>query len=243
MIEQKCSAIEHIIVDGGSTDGTVEIIKNYAESFDHIRWVSEKDKGQSDAMNKGVEMASGRILGFLNVDDYYELEALNDALDLFTCLPEPSILIGNCNVWDNDGNLWFVSKPLKISLKYLLLGRIMEAFPMNSSAYFYHKSLHERIGLYEIDEHYGMDVHFIIKSVQQASVNYINKIWGNYRYLEDTKTFEDDMNGGNGIRVKRIIEHYRKQQPLYYQLMLTVIESWGKVISYAYNILSVLRCR
>jgi glycosyltransferase involved in cell wall biosynthesis len=70
VIDQHCSHAEHIIVDGGSTDGTVEIIKSYAEKYPHIRWISEKDNGQSDAMNKGISMAKGEILGVLNVDDF-----------------------------------------------------------------------------------------------------------------------------------------------------------------------------
>lgn len=52
--EQNCPDAEHIIVDGGSTDGTVEIVKSYADKYPHIRWISKKDRGQSDAMNKGM---------------------------------------------------------------------------------------------------------------------------------------------------------------------------------------------
>ncbi|MGK7941459.1 MAG: glycosyltransferase, partial [Crocosphaera sp.] len=62
VIEQNCSHLEHIIVDGGSKDGTVDIIRKYAEQYAHIRWLSESDKGQSDAMNKGIKMAKGEIL-------------------------------------------------------------------------------------------------------------------------------------------------------------------------------------
>ena len=243
VIEQACRDVEHIIVDGGSTDGTVEIIKGYAERYGHIRWVSEKDKGQSDAMNKGVQTAVGDILGFLNVDDYYEPGALNEALDLIKGLPEPSLLVGNCNVWDNDGKLWFISRPAKIGLKKLLLGKYMEAFPMNPSAYFYHKSLHDRIGLYKTDEHFGMDVHFIFQAVQAAKVTYVDKTWGNYRYLEGTKTYEDDKSNGNGPRVKQITKYYRKQQPPHCRIYLAIVEKWGKIMNLADNALSDLRNR
>lgn len=227
VIEQNFHDIEHIIVDGGSTDGTVEIIKNYAEQYDHIQWVSEKDMGQSDAMNKGIAKARGEIMGFLNVDDYYEPGALSEAIALFDGIQEPVLLVGNCNVWDNDDKLWFVSRPAKIGLKNLLLGRYMEAFPMNPSAYFYHRSLHKKIGLYEINEHYGMDVHFIFQAVQQAKIIYVDKTWGNYRYIEGTKTYEDDNSGGNTLRINRITEQYLKQQPLYYRLYLAVVKKWG----------------
>jgi glycosyltransferase involved in cell wall biosynthesis len=233
VIEQACPDMEHIIVDGGSADGTVEIINRYADRYRHIRWLSEKDHGQSDAMNKGVRMAGGSILGFLNVDDYYAPGALREAIELMDALPEPSLLVGNCHVWDDDGNLWFISSPSQICLKNLLLGRFLEAFPMNPSAYFYHRSLHERIGDYEIDEHYGMDVHFIFKAVQQASVTYVDRNWGNYRYLEGTKTYEDDRSGNNAIRVKRITEHYLKKQKKYYQFYLTLVKTHMKMVHFS----------
>ena len=243
VIDQNCPDVEHIIVDGGSTDGTVAVIKSRAEANGHIKWISETDSGQSDAMNKGCKMANGPILGFLNVDDYYESGALNYVSDLFDHLPEPSLLVGNCNIWDNDGTLWFVSTPSRISLKNLLLGRFIESFPMNSSGYFYHKSLHEKIGLYEINEHYGMDVHFIIKSVQQAHVRYVDRILGNYRYLEGTKTYEDDKSGRTGPRVKHIIDQYRKRQSFKFRLNLAVVESWGRVLMLVQRTLTILRRR
>jgi len=231
VIAQNCPDVEHVIVDGGSTDGTVDVIRSYAEKFPHIRWVSKKDRGQSDAMNKGIDMANGEIIGFLNVDDYYEQWTLREVLALFKGLPEPSLLVGNCNVWDNEGKLWFVSRPKMISLRNLLLGRFMEAFPMNSSAYFYHKSLHKKIGEYEVDEHYGMDVHFIFKALERAHIIYVDKTFGNYRYLEGTKTYEDDKSGGNAPRVKLIIEYYRKQQPLYYRFYLAIMNKLMRIKS------------
>jgi glycosyltransferase involved in cell wall biosynthesis len=103
VIAQNHPEAEHIIVDGGSTDGTVEIIERYAQSYHHIRYISERDNGQSDAMNKGVAMAQAKIIGFLNVDDFYEPEVFTKALKAFEHLPEPSFVVGNCNVLvDND---------------------------------------------------------------------------------------------------------------------------------------------
>ncbi len=231
VIAQNCAEVEHVIIDGDSTDGTVEVIQHYAERYEHIRWVSEKDRGQSHAMNKGVQMSQGNILGFLNVDDYYEPEALRDAVMILKDLPEPSLLVGNCNVWDDNSNLLFLSKPSKIGLKYLLLGKYLEAFPMNPSAYFYHRSLHQQIGLYKTDEHFGMDVHFIFKAVQQANITYLNRTWGNYRYLDGTKTFKDDKNGGNAIRVRRITQYYRKQQPAYYRAYLIIFGVCNNIVN------------
>lgn len=226
VMEQKCNKIEHIIIDGGSTDGTIELIRKYADTNAHIRWISEKDKGQSDAMNKGILLAKGEILNFLNVDDYFEPNILNDIIEMFGTLPEPTLLVGNCNVWDDNGKLWFISKPSKINLTNILAERYFESFPMNPSAYFYHASLHKKTGLYKVDENFIMDIDFIIKAVQSANVIYIDKLFGNYRYLKGTKSYDDDKNGNNGTRIKAIVDYYFKQQPIYEQIKIRLLNKF-----------------
>jgi len=230
VIDQKCKDMEHLIIDGGSTDGTIELIKKYAGEYRHIRWTSEPDHGQSDAMNKGIATAKGAILGFLNVDDYYEPGVLSEAVSLFKRLPEPTLLVGNCNVWDDRGKLLSINRPAQISLLNLLKGRYAEAFPLNPAAYFYHKSLHQRIGPYETQEHFGMDVHFVFRAVQNANVTYVDKTWGNYRYLESTKTYGDVQTGMNSVRVHLITQHYRQQQPIYLRAYLRAAEAWARMI-------------
>src|SRR5690349_17489667 len=111
VVEQNCADVEHLIIDGGSTDRTMEIVKSYADRHPHIRWLSEKDKGQSDAMNKGLRLARGSLIGFLNADDFYEPGALPAARQILETLPEPSLLIGNCNVIDETGKLLWLNRP------------------------------------------------------------------------------------------------------------------------------------
>lgn len=214
VIEQNCTDLEHIIVDGGSTDRTVEIIKQYAHKYPHIRWISEKDKGQSDAMNKGIAMAKGEILTILNVDDYYEPNVLNRVSEIFQTLPDPSLLVGNCNVWNDENQLIFVNKPAKLEFSALLLAPYINSFPMNPSAYFYHTSLHQKVGLYKVDEHYAMDYDFILKAVQAATAKYVDETWGNYRLIEGTKTRNDEKSGQSVQRLERLLTNYRKQLPL-----------------------------
>ncbi|WP_068815546.1 glycosyltransferase family 2 protein [Phormidesmis priestleyi] len=213
VIEQACSEVEHLIIDGGSCDRTLAIVQQYAEEFAHIRWISEKDKGQSDAMNKGVLLAKNEIIGFLNVDDYYEPGVLNRILEVFKDLPNPSFVVGNCNIWQADGTLWTVNRPAKLKLSDLLLGFHVNPFPMNPSAYFYHRSLHEKVGPYQIDDHYTMDVEFILRAVQAATVHYFDQLWGNYQMLEGTKTVTDFKNGQGKDRVGLLLRTYRSQLP------------------------------
>jgi glycosyltransferase involved in cell wall biosynthesis len=223
VIEQNCTDVEHIIVDGCSPDRTVEIIRKYAENHPHIHWISEKDKGQSDAMNKGIAMAGGEILGFLNVDDYYEPNVLNRVIEIFKTLPEPGLVIGNCNVWGNSGDIQWINKPGNLKLTDLLIGNESKnPFPVNPSAYFYHKSLHQKIGLYSVDEHFAMDIDFLLRAVQGATVRYINETWGNFRYIEGTKTFDDFKRGEANLRFYTLLVKYRKELPLFQQWQIVI---------------------
>jgi glycosyltransferase involved in cell wall biosynthesis len=186
VVEQRCAQVEHIIIDGGSTDDTVDVVKKYANQYSHIRWISEKDQGQSDAMNKGIALAEGKIVTFLNVDDYYEPNVLNRVTELFADLEEPALLVGNCKILDDDGQIKYINKPNKLRVTTLLL--LLSPFPLNPSAYFYHKSLHQKIGLFDVEDHYMMDLDFILKAVQAANVKYVDETWGNHRQISGTKT-------------------------------------------------------
>ena len=227
VIEQNCIDLEHIIIDGGSTDQTVPIMQQYADRYPHIRWQSEPDRGQSDAMNKGIAMASGEIMGLLNVDDGYEPGVLNRVVDRFKVLPEPTLLVGNCNIWDDAGKLVEVNRPAKLSLFKLVAGVNIHPYPCNPAAYFYHTALHQKVGLYDIANHYSMDLDFILRAVQAANVVYVDEIWGNYRRLEGTKTVNDMHNGQMNQRVMQLLKHYRKQLPLHQQMQLFGRDSWA----------------
>jgi glycosyltransferase involved in cell wall biosynthesis len=213
VIAQDCSDMEHLIIDGGSTDGTVDIIKKYADQNPYLRWISEKDEGQPDAMNKGISMARGGIICFLNVDDYFDPGAINRAVHMFKDLPDPSFLVGNCNVWSEDGKLLYVNKPRRLRIVDLLMGWDVNPHPVNPSAYFYSKSLHEVIGPIDKEDRVAHDLDFILRAVQSANVIYVNEIFGNYRFYPGTITYEDQKRGLAGDRAKYIRGKYKKQLP------------------------------
>jgi glycosyltransferase involved in cell wall biosynthesis len=223
VIDQNCSNIEHIIVDGGSTDRTVEIIKRYANICPHIRWISEKDQGQSDAMNKGIIMAKSEIISFLNVDDFYQPNVLNRVLEITPSLPNPSILVGNCNVWDAQDKLSYVCKPVNFRFSNMLQGLNARNFPTNPSAYFYHTSLHQQVGMYKVDEHYAMDLDFLLRAVQVANIKYINETWGNWMRTENTKTSILWQTCDRGYELlDNILRYYRKDLPPLQRYMVAI---------------------
>lgn len=211
VIDQQCDNVEHIIADGGSKDGTAEILAQYAERYAHIRYISEQDKGQSDAMNKGLKMAKGDIVGILNVDDYYEPGVLQRIEKKFESLPKLSFLVGNCNVRNSEGDLVYINKPKKLKLTQLLKGWRINPHPVNPIAYFYHKALHDEIGPYNVDEHYAMDLEFIYRVVQVANLHYVDEIWGNYIQLPESKTQTDKARGESSDRAEAVRIKFRQQ--------------------------------
>jgi glycosyltransferase involved in cell wall biosynthesis len=213
VISQQCTDVEHIIVDGASTDATVSVVRDYAKKFPHIRWISEPDRGQSEAMNKGIALARGEVIGILNVDDFYEPNLLNRIAALLKTANEPALVVGNCNVWNDDGELLYVARPSRLKLQQLLVGPRVNLYPVNPSQYFYHRSLHDRVGGFDVDDHYAMDLDFLIRAVQVAHVRYFDEIWGNFRLIQGTKTQLDQQSSGNCARYSAILAKYRKLLP------------------------------
>lgn len=127
IVDQAYPNLEIIIQDGGSTDRTMDIVKKYSEKFKNLFiWESKKDNGQVDAINKGLNKASGDILGYINADDYYKEDALITVGKIFSKSPKTLWVAGRGEVVDKDGNIkWNLSSRYKDFLlsrsKYFLL--------------------------------------------------------------------------------------------------------------------------
>ena len=217
VIAQQCPVAEHIIVDGNSTDRTVDIIKRYANTYSHIRWLSEKDRSPAEAMNKGLRLANAEILGFLNADDYYEPGVLNRVVSLFLDLPNPSLAVGNCLIWKETGtaSIW---KSEKLRQTDLLLWPILNPHPVNPVSYFYHKSIHDIIGPFDNNEEFLTDLDFLFKAVKAAHIYYYDETWGNYRFFKGTKTFDDHERGLAKERAHNFREQFINSLPLFQRL-------------------------
>jgi len=139
---------EHWVIDGGSTDKTAELVRGDPE----VRWLSEPDRGQSDALNKGFRLATGAILGWLNADDALLPGALDRVAKAFRADPTPDLVVGACEVVDAADRLLWVARPGDVSR--------LDAGdnPIPQPATFFSRAIWERIGPLDESLTYAMDL-------------------------------------------------------------------------------------
>lgn len=160
VLHQTYADIEYIVVDGMSTDNTVEIIKEYEPLFHgRMHWISEKDGGIYDAMNKGIRMARGELIGIINSDDYYELNAVQCMVRAMT-ENKYQILYGAMRTW-KDG----VEESISISSHRFLRDRMI-----NHPSCFVTKAVYEDFGYYDIRYKSVADYDFMLRMREKKEV-------------------------------------------------------------------------
>lgn len=202
---QGFAGLEHLIMDAASRDGTADIVRQLQEKYPHIRLVSEPDRGQSDAMNKGIRLAKNPVISFLNADDRYEEGAFAAVLHFFREAGPDSFLLGNCRVLHEDGSLYMINKPWPFDRVAFMLDYL---FPYNPSAYFYHKSLHEKLGYYDENDHLTMDIDFLMRLKGRACIAYLDQVMGNYVMLAGSKTMKEISAGRNRENLEKVFEKH-----------------------------------
>ncbi len=148
--------VEYIVTDGGSDDGTIEILTKYRS---RLTWVSEKDRGQSDAVNKGVNMAAAEIIGWLNSDDVYLPGTLQKVYDAFKKDPELKWLYGTCRIIDEEGHekrKWIISYINSLSRKYNYSRLLLQNY-ISQPAVFFKKEAFLEAGSLDLSLDYAMD--------------------------------------------------------------------------------------
>lgn len=184
--------LDYIIIDGGSTDGSLDVIKKYAPWLSC--WVSEKDTGQSAAINKGFARTTGEILAWLNSDDYYELGTLD--LVARTINPEKGrdVVVGNVRPFGGEYGEGYVHKTIAPTLYRQLyhyeLGRVggFTAHPGQSNL-FWHRRVFESVGFLDESLHYSMDYDYWIRMLMNGfSFCHVPHCLSHYRFHKDSKS-------------------------------------------------------
>jgi len=162
VLNQDYGPIELIVVDGGSKDGTTALLERYAADLAY--WSSEPDGGQSDALNKGFRHATGDICGWLNSDDLYLPGAFRHAADIFAAHPDVEVVYGDWYSVDTSEQIVERHPGLSASRGQL----ITEGFFCNAQAMFWRRSLHERLGEFDLQLHYTMDYDLMLRLISVA---------------------------------------------------------------------------
>lgn len=174
VIEQSYPNIEYIIVDGGSTDGTLDIVKKYGNRV--TKWVSEPDKGIYDAMNKGIKLASGELIGILNSDDWYEKDTVQTVVDISLLHPDYGLFHGDLLFWSEDLKPLYTLKP-DISFK-----EIWNKMPVNHPTCFVRKEIYEKMGNFTLKYKIANDYDLILRLfVNGVKFKYIDRKLTNMR--------------------------------------------------------------
>jgi glycosyltransferase involved in cell wall biosynthesis len=166
--------IEYIIVDGGSTDTTLDIVKKYESKL--ARWVSEKDYGIYDAMNKGIRMSNGILIGMINAGDYYEPEAVSLVIKALKENAEAGIFHGKIRMLDEKGEVIKVKTP-QTDLSFLSQG-----MSLYHPTFFVRNDIYRKNGLYDTSFRIAADFDFALRNYQKGTVfHYVDAVISNFR--------------------------------------------------------------
>lgn len=179
--------LEVIIVDGLSTDNTASVVAHYIPKMEArgIRtiFISEKDRGQSDAINKGSRLASGQILTYLNSDDYYQPDVLGRVLETFEHNPKARWGFGGWRFVNEAGKLYSVGQPKKFSRR-----RLSTVCTIVQPSCFYTKDFFDEVGAINETLHYGMDYDLWLRMAAQSKPLVLPLVISNARYHAAAKS-------------------------------------------------------
>lgn len=170
VLNQDYKDIEHIIVDGGSTDRTLEIVKSKAQVYgDRLKFISEKDRGIYDAMNKGISMASGDVVGILNSDDYYtSSDVLSTYAEIFSNKKVDAVYGDIHFIRENAPNRVARYYSSKIFRPSLLRFGFMPAHP----SFYLRRGVYEKAGFYSLDYKIGSDFEMMVRLFKKNHITY-----------------------------------------------------------------------
>lgn len=187
ILAQNYKHFEHIVMDGGSDDGTIEILKKYP----HLIWRSEKDKGQSDALNKALHMTTGDIIAWINSDDWYEPDVFPVIAQWFMENPDKNIVMGDCNLIDEKGRIFDKIINTARGFNELKQYRVSQSIP-TQPAIFFRKRLLDEFGYPDVNLHYAMDYDLWMKFSQKNYLHHLDITIANYRFHAGAKGGDQD---------------------------------------------------
>ncbi|MBW8050438.1 MAG: glycosyltransferase [Cytophagales bacterium] len=187
VINQNYPNLEYIIIDGGSTDNTLEIIKKYEKHVNY--WISEPDTGQSNAINKGLKKAKGDIITWINSDDLLAPNALHMAQQYFMDYPAIMLIHGKTILFNDQNDKEILKGAEEEDLKYKYLAYM--PFPQPSS--FFRKQVVEKLGYLDESLDYGMDFDLLVRITLNYDILKVGNIFSKYRLHNTSKSISENI--------------------------------------------------
>ena len=229
VVEQDYKNIELFIKDGGSTDGTVEIIKHYADKYPKlIRWVSDNDKGQTNAINIGMRRVNGDILTYLNSDDIYKKGALKEVAEFFLKNPKIMWAYGKADIidWDDKIIRRWITAYKNFWLRGYSYTTLLILNYISQMACFWRKEAAKDVGEFDEDQHFVMDYDYWLRLGDKFKAGIINEYLGSFRIVPSTKSskgfvsqFKDEYKVANKYTKNLLILIIHR---LHYQLIIFI---------------------
>lgn len=220
VLSQTCPDIEYVIVDGGSTDGTVDIIKSYGARI--TKFISEKDKGIYDAMNKGIRLATGDVVGILNSDDvYFDKDVITNVMTLFAESGAEAVYGDLCYVSAED-----TSKVVRYwkSSPYIS-GSFRKGWHPAHPSFFVKREVYEKFGVFDVSMQVSADFEIMLRFIEKNKIKvaYLPEVLVNMRLGgESNKSFRNFFLGNrniyrafdkNGIKMNKILYPFYRFLP------------------------------
>ncbi len=191
VLEQGYPSLEYFVVDGGSTDDSVPIIRGYANQLSW--WTSEPDRGQSDAINKGLRRATGAIVAWINSDDTYEPGALAKAAAALRDRPDVGMIYGDVNYIDASGRV--IRRKRELAFDRVMGSMIGFGLLVPQPTAFWRRELLDRVGYLREDLHYNMDGEYWSRMARVTRIEHLPVVLANTRWHPDAKTYRDITEG------------------------------------------------
>lgn len=195
VVTQDYPNLEYIVIDGGSTDGSVEIIRKYSDRISY--WISRKDNGQAEAINEGFKRATGKYIAWLNSDDLYLPGCIQTAVKALENAPDAAMAFGQVDVINEQGRRVGMFRPVSYQFENLLTYKII----LPQQAAFFRRQILDKIGVLNTNLHFALDHEFFLRIGAYYPITDIPNVIAQYRL--------SSINKGTTLRYKWAEEFVR----------------------------------